>query len=208
MFVETGLWLRAQYFPQSGDPIGSSYGPRGRDHPRHGRCLRRFNARQGRYSGRDAAEFLECVYINGWKTLPVGKARYGLMLREDGFVMDDGTTSRLAEHHFLMTTTTANAVRVMQHLEFCHQALWPNLDVRMVSVTEQWAQFSIAGPRSREVLRQVVDAEHDLSQRGFPLSRRTRRYVSAAALRRACFGFHSRASLPMSSPFRRPLATR
>jgi glycine cleavage system aminomethyltransferase T len=67
-----------------------------------------------------------------------------------------------------MTTTTANAARVMQHLEFCHQALWPSLDVRMVSVTEQWAQFSVAGPRARDTLRGVVDPEHDLSNDGFP----------------------------------------
>jgi sarcosine oxidase subunit alpha len=97
----------------------------------------------------------------------VGKARYGLMLREDGFIMDDGTTSRLSETHFLMTTTTANAGRVMQHLEFCHQALWPMLDVQMVSVTEQWAQYSIAGPRSRDLLRAVVDGNHDLSNEAF-----------------------------------------
>ncbi len=118
--------------------------------------------------GADAAEFLERVYINGWKTLPVGKARYGLMLREDGFVMDDGTTSRLGETHFLMTTTTANAGKVMQHLEFCHQVLWPELDVRMVSVSEQWAQVAIAGPKARETLRGVVDPEHDLSNGAFP----------------------------------------
>ena len=122
--------------------------------------------------GGDAAEFLDRVYCNGWTALPVGKARYGLMLREDGFVMDDGTTSRLGDAHFLMTTTTANAAKVMQHLQFCHQALWPELDVRMVSVSEQWAQFAIAGPRSREVLRRVVDPEHDLSQRGVSVSRR------------------------------------
>ena len=118
--------------------------------------------------GADAAEFLERVYINGWTSLAVGRARYGLMLREDGFVMDDGTTSRLGEAHFLMTTTTANAAKVMQHLEFCHQVLWPELDLAMVSVSEQWAQFAIAGPRSRDVLRAVVDPAHDLSNEAFP----------------------------------------
>ena len=118
--------------------------------------------------GADAAEFLERVYVNGWTSLAVGRARYGLMLREDGFVMDDGTTSRLGEAHFLMTTTTANAAKVMQHLEFCHQVLWPELDLAMVSVSEQWAQFAIAGPRSRDVLRAVVDPAHDLSNEAFP----------------------------------------
>ena len=69
--------------------------------------------------GRDAGVFLDRVYANTFSALPVGKARYGLMLREDGFVLDDGTTARLAEDHYFMTTTTANAVKVMQHLEFC-----------------------------------------------------------------------------------------
>ena len=175
VFVEAGLWLRAQYFPQSGDRdwldamVREVKTVRGTAGVCDVSTLGKVDIQ-----GADAAEFLERVYINGWSNLAVGKARYGLMLRDDGFVMDDGTTSRLAEHRFLMTTTTANAVRVMQHLEFCHQALWPNLDVRMVSVTEQWAQFSIAGPRSRDVLRQVVDAEHDISNEAFPyLSART-----------------------------------
>jgi sarcosine oxidase subunit alpha len=82
--------------------------------------------------------------------------------------MDDGTTSRLAPDHYFMTTTTANAGKVMQHLEFCHQVLWPDLDVQMVSVSEQWAQYSIAGPRSRETLRRLVDAQHDVANEAFP----------------------------------------
>jgi sarcosine oxidase subunit alpha len=169
VFVETGLWLRAQYFPKPGDQDWLAAVVREVNGVRRsvGVCdvstLGKIDIQ-----GADAAEFLERVYINAWKGLAVGKARYGLMLREDGFVMDDGTTSRLGESHFLMTTTTANAARVMQHLEFCHQALWPTLDVQMVSVTEQWAQFSIAGPRSRDVLRGVVDGNHDLSNGGFP----------------------------------------
>jgi len=169
VFVETGLWLRAQYFPKSGDRDWLDA------------VIREVNAVRSAVGvcdvstlgkidiqGADAAEFLNRVYINGWTNLAVGKARYGLMLREDGFVMDDGTTARLGETHFVMTTTTANAVRVMQHLEFCHQALWPALDVRMVSVTEQWAQYSIAGPRARDVLRGVIDPQHDISNEAFP----------------------------------------
>ena len=90
------------------------------------------------------------------------------MLREDGFVIDDGTTARLAEDHYFMTTTTANAVKVMQHLEFCHQCIWPELDVQMVSVTEQWAQYAIAGPRARDVLAALVDPGVDVSNEAFP----------------------------------------
>ena len=105
------------------------------------------------------------------RRLPVGKARYGLMLREDGFVFDDGTTSRLADDRFFMTTTTANAARVMQHMEFCHQVLWPELDVQFVSVTEQWAQFSIAGPQvTRRAAARCVDAPVEYRNAALSLS--------------------------------------
>uniref|UniRef100_UPI003B3B779B glycine cleavage T C-terminal barrel domain-containing protein n=1 Tax=Bosea sp. (in: a-proteobacteria) TaxID=1871050 RepID=UPI003B3B779B len=169
VFVETGQWLRAQYYPKPGENDWLTTVNREVLAVRAGVGICDVST-LGKIDiqGRDAAEFLERVYINGWKALPVGKARYGLMLREDGFVMDDGTTSRLGETHFLMTTTTANAGKVMQHLEFCHQVLWPDLDVRMVSVSEQWAQVAIAGPKARATLLGVVDPEHDLSNEAFP----------------------------------------
>jgi glycine cleavage system aminomethyltransferase T len=96
--------------------------------------------------GPDAAEFLNRVYVNGFAKLPVGKARYGFMLREDGIVLDDGTTSRLGETEFFMTTTTAQAGRVMSHLEFLLQVVWPELRVTVASVSDQWAAMSMAGP--------------------------------------------------------------
>ena len=169
VMVETGAWLRAQYFPRPGEGDWLSTVNREVRTVRSavGVCdvstLGRIDIQ-----GRDAGIFLDRIYTNAFSSLAVGKARYGLMLREDGFVMDDGTTSRLAPDHYFMTTTTANAAKVMQHLEFCHQVLWPDLDVQMVSVSEQWAQFSIAGPRSRDTLRGVVDAQHDLSNEAFP----------------------------------------
>ena len=97
--------------------------------------------------GPDAGAFLDRLYINTFSNLPVGRARYGLMLREDGIAFDDGTTSRLADDRYFMTTTTANAVRVFQHMHFCHQVLWPELDVQFASATDEWAQFSVAGPK-------------------------------------------------------------
>ena len=106
--------------------------------------------------GPDSAEFLNRLYTNGWKKLAVGRARYGLMLREDGMVYDDGTTSRLAEQHYLMTTTTTNAGSVMAHLEYYLQLVWPELRVKAVSVTEQWAAMALAGPRAREVEPRVT----------------------------------------------------
>lgn len=118
--------------------------------------------------GRDAGIFLDRVYVNMFSTLPVGKARYGLMLREDGIVLDDGTTARLGPEHYVMSTTTGNAGKVMQHLEFCHQVLWPELDVAMVSVTEQWTQYAVAGPKSRKLLTNLLGDKFDLSNEAFP----------------------------------------
>jgi methylglutamate dehydrogenase subunit C len=169
VMVETGAWLRAQYYPRAGEADWLDTVKREVSTVRSavGVCdvstLGRIDIQ-----GADAGAFLDRIYTNTFSSLPVGKARYGLMLREDGFVMDDGTTSRLAADHYFMTTTTANAAKVMQHLEFCHQVLWPDLDVQMVSVSEQWAQYSIAGPRSRDTLRNLVDAQHDLANDAFP----------------------------------------
>lgn len=106
--------------------------------------------------GPDAATFLDRVYTNLFSTLPVGKARYGLMLRDDGFAYDDGTTWRLGEHDFLMTTTTAGAGKVMQHLEYFLDVVWPDLLVSLTSVTDQWAGAAVAGPKARDVLAACV----------------------------------------------------
>jgi sarcosine oxidase subunit alpha len=169
VFIEAGLWLRAQYFPKPGETDWLQTVSREVNTVRSnvGICdvttLGKIDIQ-----GRDAAKFLECVYTNAWENLAVGRARYGLMLREDGFVMDDGTTARLAPTHFVMTTTTANAAKVFQHLEFCHQWLWPELAVNFCSVTDQWAQIAVAGPRSRDTLRSIVDPEFDISNEALP----------------------------------------
>jgi methylglutamate dehydrogenase subunit C len=169
VFVETGLWRRAQYYPQPGESDWLTTVNRETLAVRTGVGICDVST-LGKIDiqGPDAPALLDRVYVNGWSNLPIGKARYGVMLREDGFVMDDGTTSRLGESHFLMTTTTANAVKVMQHLEFCLQVLWPSLDVQIASVSEQWAQIAVAGPHSRDLLRAVIDEEHDISDEAFP----------------------------------------
>ncbi len=165
---EVGPWMRAGWFPKTGEDWLEATTREVRTvRSSVGLCdvstLGKIDIQ-----GADAAAFLDRIYCNTFSTLPVGKARYGLMLREDGFVKDDGTTSRLGPEHFLMTTTTAHAGSVMQHLDFCHQCLWPDLDVQMASVSEQWAQFSIAGPRTRDVLAKLVDRQHDISNAAFP----------------------------------------
>jgi len=105
--------------------------------------------------GPDAAEFLERIYVNRWQNLAPGKARYGVMLRDDGFVLDDGTTSCLAADNYLMTTTTTGHSSVLQHLEYHLQVTWPKLRVSICDVTDQWCAIAVAGPRSRDLLVSV-----------------------------------------------------
>ena len=169
VFIEAGQWMRAQWYPQTGETEWRQSVDREVLATRGsvGICdvstLGKIDIQ-----GPDAAEFLNRVYANRFGKLPVGKLRYGLMLREDGFVMDDGTCARLGEQHFLMTTTTANAGLVFRHLEFCRQCLWPEMDVQLISVTDQFAQVAIAGPASRAVLEKLVDADTRLDNDHFP----------------------------------------
>lgn len=171
-FVEAGQWMRAQYYLAKGEDDRKEFMDRAISDE-----VKAVRNRVGLVDvstlgkidiqGPDAGEFLNRVYINGWKALPVGKARYGIMLRDDGLVLDDGTTSRLGENHYFMTTTTAEAGPVMSQLETLLQVDWPDLDVRIASVTEQWAAIAIAGPKSREVLEKVV-TDLDVSNEGLP----------------------------------------
>jgi methylglutamate dehydrogenase subunit C len=166
---EAGEWLRARWYPRPGetDWLESVSREVTAVRSRVGICdvstLGKIDLQ-----GADAVAFLDRLYINSFAGLAVGRARYGVMLREDGFVLDDGTVARLGADRFIITTTTANAGKVLQHMELAHQWLWPDLDVQFCSVSEQWAQYSVAGPRARDVLRAVIDAEHDISNAAFP----------------------------------------
>ncbi len=102
--------------------------------------------------GPDAAVFLDRIFLTPMKKLKVGRIRYGLMLRPDGFVMDDGTVARLADDHFIMHPTTGASAEVLSHLEFCAAVRWPELDVQIIDVTENWAQVAVHGPEARKVL--------------------------------------------------------
>jgi len=166
-FVDSGHWDRAAWFPRAGETNWRESVDREVNAVRAGVGLTDVST-LGKIElfGPDCAEFLNRVYCNKFAKLPIGKARYGLMLREDGFILDDGTTSRLAEHHFLMTTTTGAAAQVLTHLEWCHQVLWPELDIHFAAVSDQWAQMAIAGPKSREVLQLIVN--DDLSDDEVP----------------------------------------
>lgn len=167
-FVEVGNWLRTQWFKQPGETHWRESVDREVLATRGsvGICdvttLGKIDVQ-----GADAATFLNKVYCNPFAKLAVGKTRYGLMLREDGIAMDDGTAGRLAEDHFVVTTTTANALPVYRHMEFVRQVLFPDLDVQLISTTEAWAQYAVAGPNSRKLLQKIVDPEFDISNEGF-----------------------------------------
>ncbi|MCB2049032.1 MAG: sarcosine oxidase subunit alpha family protein [Novosphingobium sp.] len=167
-FANVGQWKRAQWYARQGETHWRESVDREVTMTRSGvgicdvSTLGKIDVQ-----GPDAGVLLDRLYINTFSTLNVGKARYGVMLREDGMVMDDGTVTHFAEDSFYVTTTTANAAPVMQHIDFARQVLWPDLDVQATSVTEQWATWSVAGPKSRELL-QAAFPDLDLSNDSFP----------------------------------------
>ena len=151
-FIEAGPWLRAWYYDWAGNTPETAY-VKEMELVRRGVGLADVST-LGKIDvqGPDAAEFLNRVYVNGFAKLPVGKARYGVMLNDDGVVLDDGTTTRLSDTQYFMTTTTAQAGEVMSWLEFLLQTQWTDLKVHVTSVTDQWAGMAVSGPRAREAL--------------------------------------------------------
>jgi len=167
VFEDVGQWKRPWYYPRDNEGL----------HEAVNREVKAVRTSLGivdattlgkiDIQGKDAAEFLNRMYTNGWSKLEIGKCRYGLMLGEDGMVMDDGVTARLGEHHFLMTTTTGNAAAVFGHLEEYLQTEWPELQVRLTSVTEQFATVSLSGPNARKLLAELTP-DIELSANALP----------------------------------------
>ena len=167
VFVDAGAWKRPRYYKQGNETLFEASKREAKNvRDNVGICdvttLGKIDIK-----GPDAAEFLNRIYTNAWLKLPVGKARYGLMLREDGMIMDDGTTTRISENHYHMTTTTAQAANVLSHLEYYLQIVWPELNVNVVSTTEQWAGAALAGPKSRDMLAKLFP-NLDVSNEGLP----------------------------------------
>ncbi len=166
-FEDVGQWKRPWYFPKPGERM---------DEAVRRECVA---ARTGvavmdastlgkiDIQGPDAGVFLDRIYTNMFSTLPVGQCRYGLMCKADGIVFDDGVTTRLGDNHFLMTTTTGGAARVMAWLEEWLQTEWPDLKVYCTSVTEHISTIALVGPKSRALLKELV-TDIDLSKEAFP----------------------------------------
>jgi sarcosine oxidase subunit alpha len=167
VFEDVGLWKRARYFPRAGEDMHAAVA-------RECRAVRSacgiFDASTlGKIAvvGPDAGEFLNRLYINNWSNLAVGRARYGILLREDGFIYDDGVIARIAPDRFHVTTTTGGAARVLAMMEDYRQTEWQDLRVWLTSTTEQWAVIAVQGPRAREVLQGLIEGA-DISAGALP----------------------------------------
>jgi sarcosine oxidase subunit alpha len=167
LFEDVGQWRRAWYYPRAGEDMHAAVTREVREVRRSLGIMDASTLGKIDIQGSDASELLNRIYTNAWKKLEVGRCRYGLMLGEDGMVMDDGVTARLGENHYLMTTTTGNAAPVLAHLEEYIQTEWPEFDVYCTSVTEQFATISIAGPNARRLLAELT-SDIELSPNDFP----------------------------------------
>lgn len=166
-FIEAGPWMRAWYYDWAGPTPETAY-IKEMELVRRGVGIADVST-LGKIDvqGPDAAEFLNRVYVNGFAKLPVGKARYGVMLNDDGVVLDDGTTTRISDTKFYMTTTTAQAGEVMSWLEYLLQCHWTDLKVHVASLTDEWGGMAVSGPDSRKAL-QLAFPDVDVSNDALP----------------------------------------
>jgi sarcosine oxidase subunit alpha len=167
VFENVGLWKRARYFPKAGEDMHAAVA-------RESLSVRNacgiFDASTlGKIEvvGADAAEFMNRLYINNWSNLAVGRSRYGILCRDDGFVYDDGVVARTAADRFHVTTTTGGAPRVLAMMEDYRQTEWPELKVWLTSTTEQWAVIAVQGPKARAVLEGLIEGI-DISAAALP----------------------------------------
>ena len=166
--IEVGLYQRPWYYPLNGETLSESY-------IREAKTVRKTVGicdvtSLGKISiqGPDSTNFLNRIYSNAFAKLAIGKARYGIMLRDDGIVMDDGTSWRLSENDYFMTTSTAQAAKVMAWLEELLQTRWSDLKVHVTSVSEQWAGAAVAGPKSRKTLIECLEDPQVISNENLP----------------------------------------
>ncbi len=167
-FENVGQWKRPWYYPRAGEEMDAAVARECRAARTGVAMMDASTLGKIDVQGPDAAVFLDRMYTNMMSTVPVGSIRYGLMCRADGMVFDDGTAIRLAEHRYLITTTTGNAAAVLDWLEEWLQTEWPELRVHLTSVTDHWATVALVGPRSRDVLARLTPPDLDLSAEQLP----------------------------------------
>jgi len=166
-FENVGQWKRPWYYPIDNENIHDAVQRESKAARDSAGILDASTLGKIDIQGTDSSEFLNRVYTNAWSKLGIGKCRYGLMLNEDGMVYDDGVTTRLAENHYLMTTTTGGAANVLSKLEDYLQTEWPELDVYLTSVTDHYTTVSICGPNSKKILKKLFP-EKDFNDEEFP----------------------------------------
>jgi sarcosine oxidase subunit alpha len=167
VFENVGLWKRARHFPRPGENMDAAVAREClavRDH-----CGIFDASTLGKIEvvGKDAATFMSRLYVNAWTSLAVGRCRYGILLRDDGFIYDDGVVARTAQDRFHVTTTTGGAAGVLAMMEDYRQTEWPDLEVWLTSTTEQWAVIALQGPNARRVLEPLVEGL-DISAAAMP----------------------------------------
>lgn len=166
-FENVGQWKRPWYFPKNGETMYQAVQRESKAARVSAGILDASTLGKIDIQGEDASEFLNRVYTNAWSKLAIGKCRYGLMLNEDGMVYDDGVTTRLGENHYIMTTTTGGAANVLSKLEDYLQTEWPELNVYLTTVTDQYSTMSICGPNSKKIIKKIIPSL-DLSDESFP----------------------------------------
>lgn len=169
VFQTSGDWLYTRYFPQENETLEQAVNRevravRGSVGFADMSTLGKFEVK-----GPDAETFLSRLYCSNVSAMPIGKVRYGLMLREDGILFDDGTIARLGDHHYVVTATTANSEAVWHWMTRLAQTQWSEMNVTLANVTEHWASIAIAGPRSRDVLSRL-DFDFETERREFPFA--------------------------------------
>ena len=167
VFEPVGQWRRARYFPRGDEDMHAAVARECRTMREHVGVFDASTLGKIEIVGPDAAAFMNLMYSNAWTKLGVGRCRYGIMLNEQGFIMDDGVVGRMAENRFHVTTTTGGAARVLGHMEDHLQTEFPHLDVWLTSTTEQWAVIAVQGPKAREVIAPLVEGI-DPSPDAFP----------------------------------------
>jgi len=167
VFENVGLWKRARYFPRSGEGMHAAVARECRAVREHCGIFDGSTLGKIEVVGKDAATFMNRMYVNAWSSLAVGRCRYGILLRDDGFIYDDGVVARTAEDRFHVTTTTGGAAGVLALMEDYRQTEWPDLNVWLTSTTEQWAVIAVQGPSARRVLEPLVE-DIDISAAAMP----------------------------------------
>ncbi|MEC9342584.1 MAG: sarcosine oxidase subunit alpha [Pseudomonadota bacterium] len=157
VFEDVGQWKRAWYFPRANEDMAAAVNRECRTTREIAGIFDASTLGKIEVVGPDAVKFMNLMYTNPWDRLEVGRCRYGIMCREDGFIYDDGVVGRLAEDRFHVTTTTGGAPRVLNMMEDYLQTEFPEWKVWLTSTSEQWAVIAVQGPKAREIIAPLVE---------------------------------------------------